>query len=86
MMQTGQESESTDNRISDSLDALSLTENPTLSSKKLPTPDIIGDKTMTNEIGQGFIKSIESSTHKIDSPVRTSGSERGRGFEPEGRK
>ena len=80
-MQTGQQSESTDNRISDSLDVLSLTANPTLSSEKLPTP---GDKTMTNEMGS--IKSIESSTHKIDSPVRTSGSERGRGFEPEGRK
>ena len=86
IIQTGQQSESTDNRISDSLDALSLTANPTLSSGKLPTPDITGDKIMTSEIGQGSIKSIESSTNKIDSPVRTSGSERGRGFEPEGRK
>ena len=42
---------------------------------------------MPNKGGHGSIKSMESlDTKKIDSPLRTSGSERGRGFEPEGRK
>ena len=48
--------------------------------------DIKDENYLVSKSGQGSIKSMESlDDKKIDSPSRPSGSERGRGFEPEGK-
>ena len=48
--------------------------------------DSKSDIYLVSKSGQGSIKSMDSlDEKKIDSPLRPSGSERGRGFEPEGK-